>query len=98
MADGKEKKQTVTQEDKARITSTQAKQHGGQTEKGSFAARTQSAADKNDGGGKEHSMTQQDKARIMSTQAEKTGGWTEKGSFAARAQSAADKNEPPQQK
>ena len=102
MADGKEKTQLVTQEDKARITSTQAKQHGGQTEKGSFAARTQSAADKNEppqhGGGKEPSMTQQDKARIMSTQAEKTGGQTEKGSFAARAQSAADKNYPPQQK
>ena len=102
MADGKEKKQPVTQEDKARIMSTQAKQHGGQTEKGSFPARIQSAADKNEppqhGGGKEHSMTQQDKARIMSTQAEKTGGQTEKGSFAARTQSAADKNEPPQQK
>ena len=98
MADGEGKKHPVTQEDKARIMSTQAKQHGGQTEKGSFAARTQSAADKNDGGGKKQPMTQEDKARIMSTQAEKTGGQTEKGSFAARAQSAADKNEPPQQK
>ena len=98
MADGKEKKQPVTQEDKARIVSTQAEKTGGKIEKGSFAAKAQSAADKNDGGGKKHPMTQQDKARIMSTQAEKTGGQTEKGSFPARAQSAADKNEPPQQK
>ena len=98
MADGEGKKHPVTQEDKARIMSTQAKQHGGQTEKGSFAARAQRAADKNDGGGRKQPMTQEDKARIMSTQAEKTGGQTEKGSFAARAQSAADKNEPPQHK
>ena len=46
--DGGGKKHPMTQDAKARIMSTQAKQHGGQTEKGSFAARTQSAADKNE--------------------------------------------------
>ena len=48
MADGEGKKHPVTQEDKARIMSTQAEKTGGQTEKGSFAARVQSAADKNE--------------------------------------------------
>ena len=37
-----------TQKDKARIMSTQAKQHGGQTEKGTWPAKAQSAADKNE--------------------------------------------------
>ena len=46
--DGGRKKHLTTQDDKVRIMSTQAKQHGGQTEKESFAARTQSAADKNE--------------------------------------------------
>ena len=45
--DGGGKKHPMTQADKARVMSTQAKQHGGQTEKGSFAAKAQSAADKN---------------------------------------------------
>ena len=45
--DGGGKKHPMTQDDKSRIMSSQAKQHGGQTEKGSFAARAQSAADKN---------------------------------------------------
>ena len=42
--DGGGKKDPMTQDDKARIMSTQAKQHGGETEKGSFAARAQNAA------------------------------------------------------
>ena len=46
--DGGGKKDPMTQDDKARIMSTQAKQHGGQTEKESFSARAQSAADKNE--------------------------------------------------
>ena len=37
-----------TQDAKARIMSTQAKQHGGQTEKGTWPAKAQSAADKNE--------------------------------------------------
>lgn len=35
-----------TQADKARITSTQAVKNGGRTEKGSFTANIQSAADR----------------------------------------------------
>ena len=48
MMDGEGKKHPMTQKDKARIMSTQAKQHGGKTEKESFPARAQSAADKNE--------------------------------------------------
>ena len=46
--DGGGKKHLTTQDDKARIMSTQAKQHGGEIKKGSFAAKAQSAADKNE--------------------------------------------------
>ena len=46
--DGEGRKHPMTQADKARIMSTQAKQHGGETEKGSFPARAQRAADKNE--------------------------------------------------
>ena len=44
------KKHLMTQKDnlKPRIMSTQAKQHGGQTEKGTWPAKAQSAADKNE--------------------------------------------------
>jgi len=48
MSDGKGGQKTpMTKDASARIQSTQAKQHGGQTEKGSFPARAQAAADKN---------------------------------------------------
>lgn len=47
-----QKKTPMDQTAKARIMSTQAKQHGGITDKGSFAARAQSAADKNANKGK----------------------------------------------
>lgn len=40
----------MTQKDASRIQSTNAKQGGGQTQKGSFTARAQSAADRNPGG------------------------------------------------
>lgn len=46
--DGGKKKTPMTQEAKARIMSTQSKQTDGKTPSGSFAARAQSAADKNE--------------------------------------------------
>ena len=45
--DGGKKKHLTTQDDKARIMSTQAKQHGGEIKKGTWPAKAQSAADKN---------------------------------------------------
>jgi len=43
---GGEPKNPMTKEDAARIQSAEAKQHGGEVEKGSFPARAQAAADK----------------------------------------------------
>ena len=43
---GGEAKNPMTKEDAARIQSAEAKQHGGEVEKGSFPARAQAAADK----------------------------------------------------
>ena len=42
------KKHLTTQDDKAMITSTQAKQHGGEIKKGMWSAKAKSAADKNE--------------------------------------------------
>ena len=42
------KKHLTTQDDKVRITSTQAKQHGGEIKKRMWSAKAQSAADKNE--------------------------------------------------
>ena len=46
--DGGGKKHPMTQDAKVRITSTQAKQHGGQIKKGMWSAKAKSAADKNE--------------------------------------------------
>ena len=42
------KKHLTTQDAKARIMSTQAKQHGGEIKKRMWSAKAQSAADKNE--------------------------------------------------
>ena len=92
--EGQEKKSNYpTQEDKARVQSTQAKQHGGATR--GFASRIQSSADKHaDKEGKEPNYpTQEDKSRVQSTQAKQHGGKTH--DFASRIQSSADKHNPP---
>ncbi len=85
--DGKSKILT-TQEDKARIQSSQSKHSSdGNTPKDSFASRSQSAADKHT------ATTQEDKARIQSSQSKHSSdGNTPKDSFASRSQSAADKH------
>ena len=46
--DGGGKKHLTTQDDKVRIMSTQAKQHGGQIKKRMWSAKAQNAADKNE--------------------------------------------------
>ena len=43
-----EPKNPMTKEDAARIQRAEAKQHGGEVEKGGFAARAQAAADKHE--------------------------------------------------
>ena len=42
------KKHLTTQDDKAKIMSTQAKQHGGEIKKGMWSAKAKSASDKNE--------------------------------------------------
>ena len=101
---GGEPKNPTTKEDASRIQSAEAKQHGGGVEKGSFASRAQSTADKHagnthetdqlgsqSGGEPKNPMTQEATARIQSSEAKQHGGGVEKGSFASRAQSTADK-------
>ena len=68
-----------TQDDKARIQSTQAGKDEG------FASRIQSSADKAAYEASKGAPTQDDKARIQSTQVGKDEG------FASRIQSSADK-------
>lgn len=50
---GGEPKKPMTTKDAARIQSSNAKQHGGEVDKGSFPARAQAAAAKNENRSKE---------------------------------------------
>ena len=101
---GGEPKNPMTKEDASRIQSAEAKQHGGGVEKGSFASRAQSTADKRagnthetdqlgsqSGGEPKNPMTQEAAARIQSAEAKQHGGGVPEGSFASRAKSTADK-------
>ncbi|KZV71472.1 hypothetical protein PENSPDRAFT_751714 [Peniophora sp. CONT] len=92
-------KHEMTPEAAARIQSAQDKK-GADTSAGSFAARVQSAADRNvnahhqletEDGSHKREMTKDAAARIQATQ-DKKGADTGKGTFAARVQSAADRN------
>lgn len=102
---GGQPKHLMTKEDAVRIQSAEAKQHGGGVEKGSFASRAQSTADKREPESKDEQgqrfgeepksfMTYtEDAARFQSAEAKQHGGRVEKGSLDSRAQAAAEKRE-----
>ena len=100
---GGEPKNPMTKEAASRIQSSEAKKHGGEVKKGSWAARAQSAADKNENkdkqGGQQtgeapkNLMTKEAASRIQSSEAKEQGGGVEAATFPARGQAAADKHE-----
>jgi len=55
---GAQPKNPMTEEDAARIQSAYAKQHGGKVDKGSFPARAQAAAARNENKSKEEGSEQ----------------------------------------
>ncbi len=94
MSKGGEKK--WTQAEASLIQSTEARKNNGKIEKGSLAAKAQSAAAKNEkaeGGKKKTEWTEERASCVQSAEAKKNDGKIEKGSHPAKAQSAAAKNE-----
>ena len=80
---------SISKEQASRMQSYYARQHGGQVEKGSYAARAQHAADTH--GGKP--MSSYEFSQIQSSYAKDHGGQVPKGSWPAQFQSQVDKRE-----